>query len=805
MQEEDHELLSNEDDELDLRDDELDLTETILENEAEELEKEADEEQEDKEQEEPEDEGSKPLYAGAPVTLVESMLLVLVYAMKHQLTGVALTDLLVLISLHCMIPNVCKTSLYLFNKFFKNITTSLKLHRFCSKCYYLLEDEEVQICPICQRSLSSRSSVSYFIEIPLIEQLRDMFLRENFYDDLQYRFNRRKKNGENIEDIYDGKLYKEFSKEGGFLSSPNNISLFWYTDGIPLFKSSSMSLWPLFFTVNELPYKKRTLKENVLIAGLWFGDSKPCMGTFLKPFNQTLEELKDGFDVQLSDGSNKRVKAMLIGGTCDMPAKSQVLNMIQFNGAFGCPKCLQPGKTVPSGAGHTHVYPYMMDNPNGPKRTIDGFREAADTAYESGQRVDGINGPSWFLYHMDVVRGTAQDYMHQVFLGIARKLTHLWFDSSYHLLAFSLSKRLKDVNARLLNIKPPNFISRAPASIFKLKFWKASEFRSWLFYYSAAVLFNILPSIYFQHHLLLVETIYTLTSESISPESLDKCEVMLNYYVCMFSVLYGEAHMGINIHSLVHLTDTVKDLGPLFVFSCFPYESLNGDLKVLFHGTQSIDKQIASAVSKLLKLPTLISKIDQSSPVGTFLSSLRGCAGTTGICVGDNKILGSMKQKTLDRLQMRALGTCADIIDNRAMTFLRFCRGPKVFSCLLYQRQFVRNSSVVVFSHHESLCYGQVQFYIKYPMCVCISMPCICSKYYAILKMFEETDDVKLLEDSGPTQATLYHIKVCKRLSPNANLIVVPISNIIDVCVFMEFLDQDVVFISQAPNQLESD
>ncbi len=39
---------------------------------------------------------AQPLYTGATITLMESMLLILVYAMKHQLTGVALVDLLTL-------------------------------------------------------------------------------------------------------------------------------------------------------------------------------------------------------------------------------------------------------------------------------------------------------------------------------------------------------------------------------------------------------------------------------------------------------------------------------------------------------------------------------------------------------------------------------------------------------------------------------------------------------------------------------------------------------------------------------------
>ena len=50
--------------------------------------------------------------------------------------------------------------------------------------------------------------------------------------------------------------------------------------------------------------------------------------------------------------------------------------------------------------------------------------------------------------------------------------------------------------------------------------------------------------------------------------------------------------MTINVHSLLHLGDNVRDLGPLWSHSCFPFENMNGIMKALFHGSQQIDKQV---------------------------------------------------------------------------------------------------------------------------------------------------------------------------------------------------------------------
>ena len=50
--------------------------------------------------------------------------------------------------------------------------------------------------------------------------------------------------------------------------------------------------------------------------------------------------------------------------------------------------------------------------------------------------------------------------------------------------------------------------------------------------------------------------------------------------------------MTINVHSLLHLPNTVKNLGTLWAHSCFPFEAANGELLKLFHGSQSVEKQV---------------------------------------------------------------------------------------------------------------------------------------------------------------------------------------------------------------------
>lgn len=77
----------------------------------------------------------------------------------------------------------------------------------------------------------------------------------------------------------------------------------------------------------------------------------------------------------------------------------------------------------------------------------------------------------------------------------------------------------------------------------------------------------------------------------------------------MHPSLYSEKCLTLNAHSLLHLPQVVKELGPLWSYSCFAFEGANGELLKMFHGTQFIDLQIVNAVNIYQLLPTLGSDV----------------------------------------------------------------------------------------------------------------------------------------------------------------------------------------------------
>ena len=88
--------------------------------------------------------------------------------------------------------------------------------------------------------------------------------------------------------------------------------------------------------------------------------------------------------------------------------------------------------------------------------------------------------------------------------------------------------------------------------------------------------------------MFLSEAIFILRGESITLHELDHTEKLLQHFCFMLSAMYPAGKETINIHSLLHLPDDKRNLGPLWTHYCFLFESYNSTLLKLFHGTQNV-------------------------------------------------------------------------------------------------------------------------------------------------------------------------------------------------------------------------
>ena len=103
-----------------------------------------------------------------------------------------------------------------------------------------------------------------------------------------------------------------------------------------LFKSSKQTMWPILLAVTNLPPGIRMNAVSLILAEIWHGPIKPPMSLVLPPVLEKINHLKaTGIAVQ-TPSSLRRVKACLLIGVFDLPAKAMATNMTQHNGNYSC-------------------------------------------------------------------------------------------------------------------------------------------------------------------------------------------------------------------------------------------------------------------------------------------------------------------------------------------------------------------------------------------------------------------------------------------------------------------------------------
>lgn len=117
-----------------------------------------------------------PLYAGSPVTFSVSLLLIITFAMRHNLTGLALVDLLTLINVHLLVPNCFAKSTAVLNDFFRQLKKPIEYHYYCSFCYQYIGLQKISCCSNkhCLKDFSKKCALAYFIVLPLVVQLNSL-------------------------------------------------------------------------------------------------------------------------------------------------------------------------------------------------------------------------------------------------------------------------------------------------------------------------------------------------------------------------------------------------------------------------------------------------------------------------------------------------------------------------------------------------------------------------------------------------------------------------------------------------------
>lgn len=260
---------------------------------------------------------------------------------------------------------------------------------------------------------------------------------------------------------------------------------------------------------------------------------------------------------------------------------------------------------------------------------------------------------------------------------------------------------------------------------------------------------------------------------------------------------------------------SVQNNGPLWAFSCFFYEDLNGDLRSLFHGTQNVESQIIKAVSIMQHLPELQESLP-ISPVKAFCGTLmtRKEPGHETEHIKKEKklsVVGAVKiglpvcQEEREKLE-NANGRKLE--EETTGKFFRLKIGKQIIHSKEYSRVTRRHTATVAFEDFGEVQYGTIRYFVKC-RARCSSSSCleakVCSctrnNYFEVVKKFEkDTDRVLSSSDlSGPV-AIIGHLIAVK--SDNRQLKCIHVDKILYSC-FLIDTGGTSLYLGVAPNAIE--
>jgi len=122
--------------------------------------------------------------------------------------------------------------------------------------------------------------------------------------------------------------------------------------------------------------------------------------------------------------------------------------------------------------------------------------------------------------------------------------------------------------------KIPSNFKRNIRSLDNCRLYKASESLVFLLY-SSGILSEFLPKDLWEHHKLLIDSLYSIVEKGKTINELKEIHKKYMCYLERFQTHYGVEYVTLNVHMLTHMVWSTIFHGHLFCYSTFPFESYN--------------------------------------------------------------------------------------------------------------------------------------------------------------------------------------------------------------------------------------
>lgn len=356
----------------------------------------------------------------------------------------------------------------------------------------------------------------------------------------------------------------------------DKVQISFNIDGIPLFNSSSIQFWPILGHIVNI-------KSQPFVIGIFCGSSKPAPLTdFLREFISELSELlNNGFLF-----NNCKIEINIHSFICDSPARAYIKCVKSHNGYASCDKCEEYG----SWYGRV-----IMEKVSKVKRTDLSFKLKTDKDHHIGDSPLAVETLS-----IGMVTQFPTDYMHNICLGVMKKLLNTWLGGPLNVRL--CSRIVGEISNHMVSLKSdlPAEFNRKPRALSELPRFKATEFRMFLLYLGPLVLKNKIDIAIYENFLLFHFGVSSLISKTyISKFGSSFAQKILTNFVLHCKSLYGVQFLVYNVHMLYHLSEDVDLYGALDNFSAFPFESYLVQLKRLITSPNRPLQQVFRRLSEI--------------------------------------------------------------------------------------------------------------------------------------------------------------------------------------------------------------
>lgn len=510
---------------------------------------------------------------------------------------------------------MCRNSCLAFTGPFSNLDK-------CTKC------DEPKVCPLTKKPYQEFHTI---LLGPILQALwrepssaRRFEYRRRMTRDIISKLEANNGILSSYEDFFHGSDYLQNIKNGRI--GDDDIVLMLSVDGAQLYAHKASDCWIYIWVIMDLSPDERYKKKHVLPGGFIPGPNKPKnLDSFLFPGLHHLCALqREGLNIWDASTDRLFMSKLFLGlNTADGPGMAYLNGLVGHHGKFGCrlycsvpsrhkpnaphyyPALLKPNDYIMQGCDHSDLSHFVSTSTSSTwyLRNLRSLLQSPnETQYRKRRLETGITKPTIFLGVVsDRILGIpgcfGSDVMHLGSFNLADLLVSLWRGqidneqtdpTSEWPWAVLRGNTWEEHGKAVADATPylPGSFDRPPRNIAEKvnSGYKAWEWLLYLYGLAPALLYGILPQLYYSHFCKLVKAMKIIQQHHIKTSDLIAAESLLRSFAYEFEMIYYQRRIDRlhfcrpSIHALLHLAPEVTRIGPPICSSQWTMERTIGNL-----------------------------------------------------------------------------------------------------------------------------------------------------------------------------------------------------------------------------------